>query len=174
MNELAKSLTQTYEGLSGSANDKLKVVDPVVETPMVLNIEQIELYENNPRTFKNPKYDDIKASINAEGLKQPLCVTRRPGDSKYFVEAGGNTRLSILWELFEETSDYKYANISVIFRPWKDDSNIMVSHLIENELRGEMFDDRGAVKGGKSRPNPPSNRENFMNKTARISKCTRY
>ena len=50
-------------------------------------------YEHNPRRATNAKFDDIKESIRTSGLRSPLTVTRRPGESHFIVEAGGNTRL---------------------------------------------------------------------------------
>jgi hypothetical protein len=43
--------------------------------------------------FNNTKFNEIKASIRASGLRNPFTVTRRPGESHFVVEAGGNTRL---------------------------------------------------------------------------------
>ncbi len=66
-----------------------------------LEITRINLYERNPRRSKNPEYDRIKASILMSGMDQPLLITKRPGEKDYIVQAGGNTRLQILKELFE-------------------------------------------------------------------------
>ena len=45
----------------------------------VLDIDQIDCYEHNPRLLRNPKWLDIKAYIRAShGLTEPLSVTRRP------------------------------------------------------------------------------------------------
>lgn len=40
------------------------VVLPVNEMPMVLTLEQLRPNPDNPRTSRNPKYEDIKASID--------------------------------------------------------------------------------------------------------------
>ena len=42
---------------------------------MRLEVTQIKAYERNPRRSENPEYDRIKASIQANGLDQPLIVT---------------------------------------------------------------------------------------------------
>lgn len=113
--------------------------DPVAETPMVLTIDQMRPYDRNPRrTSPNPNYHEIKESIRNSGLHNTLRVTRRPGDEIYMIEAGGNTRLQILGELWEETRDEKFYRHSVIFTPWKAESRVLAKHLIENNVRGEM------------------------------------
>jgi len=41
-------------------------------------------------------------------LDNPPVLTRRPGDEKYMLASGGNTRLAILNELWQETQDERY------------------------------------------------------------------
>jgi len=41
---------------------------PVSEMPLVLTLDEVNPNPDNPRTTRNPKYDDIKASIRARGL----------------------------------------------------------------------------------------------------------
>ena len=85
---------------------ELPRADPVAPTPMLLTLAQIRPYDRNPRRERNPRYDEIKDSIRAQGgLNNPLTVTRRPGAEHYMVESGGNTRLGILNELHKETGD---------------------------------------------------------------------
>lgn len=49
------------------------------ETPMVLTLDQLRPNPDNPRTTRNPRYDDIKNSIHARGWircpKSPVCRT---------------------------------------------------------------------------------------------------
>ena len=73
--------------------------------PLIVEIIHIQPYERNPRHGCNPEYDRIKDSIRSSGLDQPLVITQRPGAADYIVHSGGNTRLLILKELFEETGD---------------------------------------------------------------------
>jgi hypothetical protein len=73
--------------------------------PLWLEITGIHLYEHNPRRTGSSAYERIKASIQADGLAQPLVVTQRRGESDYRAAAGGNTRLQILQELHAETGD---------------------------------------------------------------------
>ncbi len=120
--------------------ENLPAADPVAPTPMVLTLEQIRLYDRNPRRERNPRYDEIKDSIRAQGgLNNPLTVTRRPGDEHYMVESGGNTRLGILNELYKETDDETFLRLHVLFRPWRSETHVLAAHLIENEKRGDML-----------------------------------
>jgi hypothetical protein len=76
-----------------NARDLPDQADPTHECQIVLSVEDIRPYEHNPRRTHNARFGDIKASIRASGLRNPFTVTRRPGESHFVVEAGGNTRL---------------------------------------------------------------------------------
>jgi len=104
----------------------------------LLDVSRIKPYERNPRRSENPEYDRIKDSIRCNGLDQPLVITQRPGDTDYIVHAGGNTRLLILKELFDETGDSQFSRIPCLFRPWHCESDVLLAHLRENELRGDL------------------------------------
>ena len=103
-----------------------------------LEITRIKLYERNPRRSKNPEYDRIKASILKSGMDQGLLVTQRPGDKDYIVQAGGNTRLQILKELFGATGDERFFWVDCLFVKWDRESTVLLAHLRENELRGNL------------------------------------
>jgi len=105
---------------------------------MMLDVCCIKPYERNPRHGRNPEYDRIKDSIRNNGLDQPLVITQRPGAADYIVHAGGNTRLLILKELFAETGDEKFSRIQCVFRPWSHESDVLLAHLRENDLRGSL------------------------------------
>ena len=90
--------------------------DPVVDTPMLVTLEQLRPYEHNPRFIRNPLYDDIKASIHERGLDQPPPITRRPGEAYFIIRNGGNTRLAILSELWQETRDERFFRIHCLFK----------------------------------------------------------
>jgi ParB family protein of integrating conjugative element (PFGI_1 class) len=107
-------------------------------TALSIDITQIQPYERNPRQGRNPEYDRIKDSIRSHGLDQTLVVTKRPGAADYIVHAGGNTRLLILKELYEETSDPRLSRIPCLFRPWNCESDVLLAHLRENDLRGSL------------------------------------
>lgn len=118
--------------------------DPVMETMLVLTLDQLTEYSRNPRKSPNAEYDTLKASYLKTGAdKTLLVVTKRPGEELYFPAAGGNTRLRILKELWEETGDGKYFRINCKFVPWVDESQVLIDHLSENDNRSDyIFIDR--------------------------------
>ena len=102
-----------------------------------LAITDIERYEYDPRIRENPCYDEIKTSIRANGILNHISVTKRPGSTKYTPYGGGNTRLRIARELYEE-GDQRFARLTVIVKVWKGDATTIAAHLVENEQRGEI------------------------------------
>jgi len=120
------------------ARDLPTQADPRHECQIELAVEDIRPYEHNPRRAGNARFAEIKASIRASGVRNPLTVTRRPGDEHFIVEAGGNTRLLAIQQLWSETADARFQRLVVLFRPWRSESHVLTAHLIENELRGEM------------------------------------
>lgn len=116
------------------------VSDPEVDTPMIVTLDQLKPYDLNPRVTRNPKYEEIKASIRERGLDAPPPITRRPGEPCFRIRNGGNTRLSILGELWSETRNDRYFRLSCLFRPWSKRGEILAltGHLAENELRGGL------------------------------------
>lgn len=115
------------------------------QTLLTLPLNNLRPFDMNPRIVRNPDYDEIKTSIRLRGLDHPPLVTQRPGESFYIIASGGNTRLAILNELWQETRDDKYRNITCIYHPWQtekslDEGNLhcLLGHLIENEMRGSL------------------------------------
>jgi len=107
---------------------------------LTLEITQVQPYDRNPRKGRNPKYHDIKASIQARGIEHPVKVTQRPGmqPDQFMISGGGNTRLAILHELYEETGDCRFQSHRFIYETWTSESSNVIAHLIENNERGEM------------------------------------
>jgi ParB family protein of integrating conjugative element (PFGI_1 class) len=122
--------TEPYEPQPGGTH--------AASASLMLEVSKIQPYERNPRHGRNPEYDRIKDSIRSQGLDQPLVITQRPGATDYIVHAGGNTRLLILKELFEETGDTRFSLVSCLFRPWRRESDVLLAHLRENDLRGNL------------------------------------
>jgi ParB family protein of integrating conjugative element (PFGI_1 class) len=138
------------DSLVSTSND-----DPLTQSVLIVTLDQLQPYELNPRRSRNPSYDDIRESIENAGLKRAPNITRRqPGDEKYSIRDGGNTRLVILRELHDK---YKYLaekepdkkksqalqqkadsffRIKCDFIPWHSDLDALSSHMIENEARG--------------------------------------
>lgn len=132
---IGASMLQPGRRNSGSVESTM-----VVEMPMVLTIEQLAPNPDNPRTSRNPRYDEIKASIKARGLDTVPKVTRDPdGDpNKYIFSDGGNTRYQILTELWHETGEERFFRIHVLVKPWPGRLQCVIGHLAENEVRGDL------------------------------------
>ena len=122
-----------------SANASVAQASPVpISEPRVIDISRIQPYEHNPRHGRNPEYDRIRDSIRHTGLDQPLVVTQRPDARDFIVHAGGNTRLTLLKELFAETGDPRFAVVPCLIKPWCCESHVLLAHLRENDLRGDL------------------------------------
>lgn len=104
-----------------------------------VTIDQITTYENNTRLTVNPKKTEIKIAIAQQGITSPFSVTRRPGHSKYTIAKGGNTRLEVLRELYQETGDDQFHRIKCYFTPFVSELDLLTGHFIENDARGEMI-----------------------------------
>lgn len=118
---------------------------PSEEQYITLDINNIDVSELNPRKSKAAHYTSTKASIKATGLQAILTVTRKPGQERYSLFNGGNTRLSILKELLAEylhdNDEEKARNIQFqqcIYKPYTNDLDVLVKHMAENEERSDM------------------------------------
>lgn len=106
---------------------------------MNVSVHEIDFFDKNPRTRHDPEqYGQIKQSIREAGVQQPVHITRRPGDNRFVLAQGGNTRLKIVRELYAETGNERFAVIPAIFAEYTSEADIQIAHLIENEQRAEM------------------------------------
>ncbi len=108
-----------------NARDLPLQADPKHDCQIELPVEAIRPYEHNPRRSANGKFEEIKASIQACGIRNPLTVTRRPGEEHFVVEAGGNTRLLAIQQLWAETGDPRFQRLTVLFRPWRSETHVL-------------------------------------------------
>lgn len=123
-----------------------RFADPLIETSMIVTLEQLRPYDLNPRLMRNPSYDDIKESIRRRGLDTPPPITRRPDQEWFIIANGGNTRLSILNELWRETHDERFWRIQCLYKPWAGTSDqpmlgelrCLIGHLAENDMHGKL------------------------------------
>lgn len=139
-NTIKNSIFQGHFGRPGNVPSP---ADPITITTMLMEVGRIYFYEHNPRRIPNSRYDEIKESIRQQGLDNPLPISRRPGDSHYIIYKGGNTRLKILKELWEETRNERFQHVRCEFHPFESDTEALIAHLRENDLRGDMvFIDR--------------------------------
>lgn len=103
-----------------------------------LRVDEVIRYEHDPRTQRNEKYEDIKASILARGVEQAMYVTKRPGSSQWMMAKGGNTRLDILQDLAKNSGDSKWLRFDFLIKAYTKESELLASHLIENIQRSDM------------------------------------
>ncbi|VVM78599.1 hypothetical protein PS663_02197 [Pseudomonas fluorescens] len=153
---LAQSMKEKLQlpGFESKSPAAVRLSDPIVDTPMLLTLDETLPYDENPRTTRNPKYDDIKESIRQRGLDTPPPVTRKPGEEKFRIRNGGNTRLAILNELYRETGDEKFFRLHCLFRPWDAARGEIISltgHLAENDLQGQLLFIERAIGVDKAR-----------------------
>lgn len=136
MNDAVRS--SIFQGHFGRPGNVPPPSDPITITTMLVDIERINFYEKNPRRSHNGRYDEIKESIRHHGLDNPLPISRRPGSPHYIIYKGGNTRLQILKELWAETGGEQFHKVRCEFHPFESDTEALIAHLRENDLRGEM------------------------------------
>lgn len=98
---------------------------------------EIEVFSLNQRRSMNPLYGEIKESILKKGVQNPLHIVFHPLQKKWVLSQGGQTRLLISRELYEETQDEMFLYPPVIQKPYTSDLELCINHLIENHLRGE-------------------------------------
>lgn len=104
-----------------------------------LGVEEIQQYADNPRTQRNSEYDTIKEALRTGGLGAVILhVTKRPGETKYTVSNGGNTRLQIIQELWEETQDMRFRAVRCLIQPFDSDVHMLARHVSENSQRGDL------------------------------------
>ncbi len=119
--------------------------DPLSVTTMVVDVDRIAFFDGNPRRTTNDKYEEIRESIRISGLDNPLPISRKPSDppGHYIIYKGGNTRLRALKELWAETQEQQFLKVRCEFHPFVSDTDALIAHLRENDLRGGMtFIDR--------------------------------
>ena len=111
---------------------------------MSVPISKIDTYQRNPRREQNPNFFKIKESIRNDGLNQPLVISQRTGNERFFIFKGGNTRLAALRELHDETRNRRFEFVDCCFLPWSGyESEAIIGHLQENQMRKSLcFIDR--------------------------------
>ncbi len=139
--DLSNALLQQGKTAVGTvSNTPSEGTLPATEMPMVLTLDDVSPFPDNPRNSRNPRYEEIKASIRARGLDTVPKITADPERPElgFFFSDGGNTRYQILSELWQETGDEQFFRISCMFKPWPGRLSCVIGHLAENEVRGEL------------------------------------
>ncbi len=131
---------------AGESSDAPASNSPAATTPMLVDVDKLVPYDRNPRRTPNDKYDELKAYISDAGFNQVLTITQRPDTDRpdtYMIGVGGNTRLLIVQELWKETADERFRQVWCQFQPWTGETHTLVSHIQDNDLRGDLtFIDR--------------------------------
>ena len=135
-------------GVNLALRQSLSAVNPTQGNPhgeyrhdriILVQLSEIDSFERNPRRKRNAEdWHELKESIRARGVENPIKVTQRPGSSRYVVAAGGNSRLGVMKELHQETEQDRFAAIPAQFVAFKSELELLVQHIIENEQRYEM------------------------------------
>lgn len=97
----------------------------------------IDVFHLNQRRSRNPKYDEIKESVRSKGIQEALHIVFHPGQQKWVLSQGGQTRLLICRELYEETKDDSFLYPPTLKQKFTSDLDLCISHLVENNLRGD-------------------------------------
>ena len=134
---LKKALANLGAAKKPVASTKVDITSDEDMSFSELPIDQIEPYHYNPRTSRNPRYDELLESIKADGITNILTVTRPPKGSKYTTYGGGNTRLMIAKEL-HAAGDTRFAKLQVIVKAWPGEAQIISAQLSENENRADI------------------------------------
>ena len=138
-NKKQKLTAKTGLSLAGIGG-KIPVTTQAVNVPLgrqLLDMDQIQTYGDNPRIAPNEKFEEIKASILAVGLDQPLVVTKKPSEEHYIIYGGGNTRLMAIKELIAE-GHQKFKQLECIVKPFDSEQELYVAHLRENSMRADL------------------------------------
>ena len=68
----------------------------IIEKSLIVDIEQIKNWEQNPRAIKKEDFERLKNQINEIGVYKPLLCECQPS---IYIAIGGNMRLRALKEL---------------------------------------------------------------------------
>ena len=122
----------------------LAPIDPTQPLPeerrqVWVQLDNVDVYDLNPRLTENAEYATIRDSIETRGLDQPLTITQRPGADKFVLRGGGGTRYRALQELFERTGDReRFGGFEAIYVPWVSELDTLLAHATENVLRAKL------------------------------------
>lgn len=96
------------------------------------------VYERNPRRVSNERIVELKESIRANGIEQIVTVTRRPGETRYVVAKGGNSRVTAATALYDETGDERFLYYDFVCVPYPGEARLLAAHLRENDQRSDL------------------------------------
>lgn len=119
--------------------------EPELTSVIRLRITEVMVYERNPRRVSNERIVELKESIRANGIEQIVTVTRRPGETRYVVAKGGNSRVTAATALYDETGDERFLYYDFVCVPYPGEARLLAAHLRENDQRADLcFWDKAA------------------------------
>lgn len=144
--QMGELMSQPHFRRDGEASESPPSTAPVTRTPMLVEVDNLTTYDRNPRRSPNDKRDELKEYIRQNGFNQVLAITQRPDPEDpdvYMIGVGGNTRLSIMQELWHETGDERFKQMRCEYQPWQGETHTLIAHIQDNDLRGDLtFIDR--------------------------------
>ncbi|WP_395065413.1 chromosome partitioning protein ParB [Paraburkholderia silvatlantica] len=96
------------------------------------------VYERNPRRASHERIVELKESIRANGIEQIISVTRRPGEARYVVAKGGNSRVTAATALYDETGDERFLYYDFVCVSYPGEARLLAAHLRENDQRADL------------------------------------
>ncbi|MDR5645368.1 ParB N-terminal domain-containing protein [Burkholderia cenocepacia] len=103
-----------------------------------MKITEVMVYERNPRRVSHERIVELKDSIRANGIEQIVTVTRRPGETRYVVAKGGNSRVTAATALYDETGDERFLYYDFVCVPYAGEARLLAAHLRENDQRADL------------------------------------
>ncbi|MBU9477978.1 ParB family protein [Burkholderia multivorans] len=142
MSTSGKATNEARELLAARRLDVLspgpQAPEPQLASVIRLKITDVMVYERNPRRASHERIVELKESIRANGIEQIVTVTRRPGETRYLVAKGGNSRVTAATALYDETRDERFCYYDFVFVPWPGEAKLLAAHLRENDQRADL------------------------------------
>ncbi|WP_288845428.1 chromosome partitioning protein ParB [uncultured Paraburkholderia sp.] len=112
--------------------------EPELASVIRLKITEVMVYERNPRRVSHERIVELRESIWANGIEQIVTVTRRPGETRYVVAKGGNSRVTAATSLYDETGDDRFLYYDFVYVPYPGEARLLAAHLRENDQRADL------------------------------------
>lgn len=109
------------------------------DTPRITMIPITELRPNGGNFYDTSSYEDLVASIEMNGLLEPLCVFRRGQGTGSYVIFSGHRRYKALRSLYERSNFKRWAEVPCIVYPDPHDLNRETVMLIHANSTGRVL-----------------------------------
>jgi ParB family protein of integrating conjugative element (PFGI_1 class) len=122
----------------GLQEHRTREAHPQLTSTIRLKVTDVTVYERNPRRASHERIVELKESIRVNGIEQIIAVTRRPGEARYVVAKGGNSRLTAARALHDETGEDRFLHYDFLYVPYPGEAKLLAAHLRENDLRADL------------------------------------